>query len=227
MKSKKLHKQIKSLYRLARLQKMLRILLRSTWIGGTGFLIGWGANALWGWFPESSTWLGMGISLAVVNFLTIFYRPVSFEQFIWNLDRKMGLNEQLSAACEIDSVDVGSINTQLSDESLNLIPDLRKRVFRKGWRLRGEVESLLIVFILFFMVFLSGLGNIPAFLPGGLGFLPGLGSDPNAEGIFPSGFPGVTPGELGTPSVVAPLPERLGNWGSVSERAIAVRVYQT
>lgn len=195
MISKKLQRQIKSLYRLARFQKLLRILLRSAWIGGVGYLIGWGTNALWGWFPESSIWLDLGVSLAIINFLTIFYRPVSYKQFIWNLDRKMGLDEQLSAASEIDTMDDGSVNAQLIDESLSLMQDLRKRIFSKGWRLRGEIEALVIVLILFIMVFITSLGNIPSFFPGGLGFLPGLGSDPNARGIFPSGIPGVTPGD--------------------------------
>jgi hypothetical protein len=130
-----------------------------------------------------------------MNLLTILYRPVSLKQFIWNIDRKLGLYEQLSAAFEIDSVGNESVTAQLIDESLNLMPDLRKRILFKGWRLRGEIESFIIVLILFIMVFISGLGAIPSFFPGGFGFLPGLGSDPNAEGIFPSGYPGVTPGD--------------------------------
>jgi hypothetical protein len=65
------------------------------------------------------------------------------------------------------------------------------------WWVRGEFEAGLIVLILLMMVYVSGIGGIPSLipLPGGFGFLPGLGQDPNAEGLFPSGFPGVTPGE--------------------------------
>ena len=195
MISNRFLRKIRSLYWLVRIQRFFRVLLRSTWIGGAGYLLAWGANTLWGWLPDSSSWSMFGASLALLNLLTLIFRRSSFKNFVWNIDRKLGMNEQLSTAVELINKDGELLSEELIEDSLALIPGLRKRIIGKGWRLMGEVEALIIVLILLLMVYLAGIGPIPLFLPGGLGFLPGLGRDPNAEGVFPSGLPGMTPGD--------------------------------
>jgi hypothetical protein len=191
----KLRRKTKSLFRLVRLQRTFRLLLRSAWIGGAGYLLGWGINAFWGYLPDAKIWIWLGGLLAFINIFFIFFHPVSQKQFTWNLDRKLGLKEQLSAAVDLGVGDEGEISDLLIDDASKLVPELRKRIVERGWKVRGEFEAGLVVLILLMMVYLSGIGTLPSFIPGGFGFLPGLGQDPSMDGIFPSGLPGITPGE--------------------------------
>jgi hypothetical protein len=126
------------------------------------------------------------------------FRRSSKVRFFWNIDRRLEMKEQISTAWEVSQLeDPEPLQRELLDETLALIPELRQRIQKKGWHLRGEIQSTLIVLILLGAVWLAGFSIVPEVPPGFSIPLPGLGLMPGAGDVFPSNIPGDTSGNPG------------------------------
>jgi hypothetical protein len=76
----------------------MRLGLRAVWLWLAGVLLAWGANALWGWLPDSRTWFLAGLALSLLP-LAEFLRSLSpRSRWVWTMDRRLGLQEQVSTA---------------------------------------------------------------------------------------------------------------------------------
>ncbi len=195
MSIKKYQKKASSIYRLALFQKGLRILLRATWMGGAGYLFGWCLNEFWGWFPNSNSWMLIALVFVLLNVISIFIKPLSRKRFLWRVDRKLKYKEQISTANQVAEFKKGSLSDSLVEDAMRVLPEIKGRIADKGWNLRGEVESAVIVFILLLIVLISSFEFKFPVGSGGFGFFPSLSQDPSAENVFPSGIPGLTPEE--------------------------------
>jgi hypothetical protein len=185
-----------SLYLLTKGQKMLRLALRATWVWGAVYLLGWALNQLFGWFPQSTTWIAAGGVAAFLVLAQIVLPLVNVAQFMWNVDRRLGLQEQASAAWDVvHKPERSPVDTYLLEDVYPRLLEVRRRVLRYGWYLKLDVIANLIVWALLLTVFLSGLRGIPSIPAFDVGVLPLAGSDPGAEGILPNGVPGLDDGE--------------------------------
>ena len=193
MSKSKFAKQASSLYRVVLLQRGFKLVVRAAWMGGAGYILGWGVHEIWGLFPSPSHWLMVGGGLAVVNLAAIFFPPIPLKAFLWKLDSKLEFNQQFSTAAEVED-ELNSVNQALIEDALGLIPNARRRIIDKGWDLRKEFESGVVVLILLLIIYLTGVGSLPTTIPGGIGILPGAGTNPSFADVFPSGIPGDSDG---------------------------------
>ncbi|MBN2501014.1 MAG: hypothetical protein JXB38_09580 [Anaerolineales bacterium] len=185
------------LYLLTKAQKMLRLVLRAGWVWGAVYLLAWGLNQAFGWFPHSDNWIVAGGIAAFVVLAQIVLPWVNVEHFLWNVDRRLGLQEQASAAWETTrKLDPAPVETLLLEDVYPKLLVVTRRVWRYGWALKLDLVANVIVWLLLLVVFLSGLRGIPQ-IPGfNTGIIPAAGSDPSAESILPSGVPGLEEGEV-------------------------------
>ena len=195
MNRKEFRKKTISIYRLALFQKGLRILLRATWTGGAGYMLGWCLNEFWGWFPNSNSWIWIALGFVLINMVVVLNKSVSHKRFLWRVDRKLNYKEQISTANQAAEFKTESLRGALVDDAMRFLPEIKGRIVDKGWNLRGEIESAVIIFILLLIVFLSSFEFRLPVGPGGFGLLPSLSQDPSADNVFPSGIPGLTPEE--------------------------------
>ncbi len=192
MKTTQVQNQIRRIRRLAIFQRLVRYLLRGAWAGGAVYLLLWGSNEIWGWPDDSRIWLGAGILVSLVIAVRAILPLPRLRRVIWAMDRRLSLREQVSTAWEtIEKGAEGLISGLLLNDLLALLPEVRQRISRRGWYLRREVETALIVFILFALVFLSGITTAITLAPSDISLLPPLGSDPLSSDVFPGGLPGL------------------------------------
>jgi hypothetical protein len=198
MRSERFMREVRRIFRTVFVQKALTVFLRSAWLGGAAYLLCWGANRYFGWFPNQSTWVTVGVFTMVVVFLTVFLSWRMNNQFVWRLDQKYGLDQQLFTAYENlaerkepEAVDDPGLETLLESEAVAQLPSIRRSLTDSGWNIRNEIESTVVILILLLLVFLLGVGNLDRIPPGfGIGLLPGLGTDPSANEVFGGGIPG-------------------------------------
>lgn len=189
------------LYKTVLVQRGMKLILRSAWLGGAAYILCWGVNSFWGWLPNQRAWIFIALAISLITLGTIFFSPVTKKTFVWRLDRLFNTKEQLSTAYE-QALAGGEQNDEILTERLeNLlwadaasqIPSIRRRIIDKGWSLKGEVESGLIVLILLLIIYLVSITSITTIMPQTLvDLLPIPIADPVASDIFPSGFPGDT-----------------------------------
>jgi hypothetical protein len=186
------------LYRIVLIQHATRQILRAAWLGGAVYLFCWGANSLWGVLPNSGYWILFAVLVGFVTLLSIFFKRMKMEDFLWRVDRLFSQNEQISTAYQTarDNEEIDEIRNSLFADAAKLIPVIIRRVIDRGWRLRNDVEATIIILMLLMIVYLSGMESFTAAVSGGgLGLLPGAGSDPSFSDVFPSGIPGDTSGD--------------------------------
>lgn len=179
------------------IQRALRLSLRIIWTAMAGYLLGWGINSLWGWLPDSRTWMVLGLLFASFSLIGIFFPVPRLSRMTWKLDRRLNLQEQVTTAWQVfQKKDNRQVPNLLIYETMQLFPDIMKRVAGRGWFLGRDLLSMLIVLILFWLVFWGDLDVVPIELPETqVDLLPVLGEDPSAEDVFPSGIPGLKPPE--------------------------------
>jgi hypothetical protein len=196
--------RIKMLYRIVVAQKATRIILRAAWLGGAVYLLCWGVNGLWGVLPRSNYWVLFAVIVSFGTLATLLFKPSSQQAFLWRVDGRFDLKEQVSTAYEVAIKKEGSrpaeqpLEKLLIEDADRLMPGITRKVIDKGWGIRDDVESTVIVLMMLLIVYLSGMESFSTAIPGsGLGILPGLGSDPTFRDVFSSGIPGDTSGSAG------------------------------
>ena len=175
-------------------QRSARLILRSLWTGTAGFLIGWGLSTLLGILDDPWLWFLLALAAAAPSLLAVF-RPLRLGNLVWGLDRRMGLQEQVTTAWarERTGRDPTPVEGLLLDDAAALLPKTEARILRKGWFLGRDAESALVVLILAIAILWSRqfeqTFSIPEVTPLSV---PGLEQAPGAEDVFPSGIPGLT-----------------------------------
>ncbi|KAA3648667.1 MAG: hypothetical protein DWQ07_00270 [Chloroflexi bacterium] len=192
MRTQRLQRQVISIERIVWLQRAVRLMLRAAWMGGAILLLRWAMNT---WLAEPSGWLLWGLLiLAVFSFFTVSAvlprgkRP----DFLWRMDRRLGLREQISAAWKVASNEnPTALEEELVNDSTKLLPHIRSQVSRRGWNLRRDVQAALIVIILFLLILIAQLSQINQTAITELQLLPSFSGDPSASEAFPAGLPGL------------------------------------
>jgi hypothetical protein len=186
-------------------QRTLRLLVRAAWLGLSGFLIAWGLDTLYGWFPGQTAWAAAGLLFALPALAAIL-RPLRLERLAWRMDRLLGLREQVTTALGVskDPEPQTPVAAVLLADVEGRFAGIRSRIADRGWDLARDLEALAVVLLL--------LGTIIASHRSGTLFspvettpvgLPSLDQPPGFTDIFPSGIPGLTGappgGEQGNP----------------------------
>lgn len=205
--------------RLVITQRIVRLLVRTAWLGLAGFLIAWGLNVLYG--PFTAGWIWAGAAVLAAPAVAAAFLVVREGTLAWRMDRLFGLKEQVTTALRVERSDAeaGAMAQALVSDAGALLPGLFSRIARRGWDLRRDLEALALVSILLAGAVLTnrtGLRFSPAAAePAGL---PSLGSAPGFGDVFPSGIPGLAgdapAGPEGSPGGQAP--------GSAGEGAGAI-----
>jgi hypothetical protein len=183
-------------YILTKVQKSLRLLLRAFWTCGAVYILGWFLNRQFGWFSDPKLWFQAGLAVAGINIIRIFIPHLSLDRFLWRLDRRLELKEQVSTAWEVSrKKDRGILGNLLIKDAILMLSQVIKRISRYGWFLRWDVLASIIVAIVLVVIFLTRFLASPS-VPGyESGILPSSSGDPSAQDIYPSGIPGMEPGE--------------------------------
>ena len=196
MRAVNLKSRISEIRLLVFTQRAARLSLRALWSGAAGYLLGWGLHVVWGWLPDRGTWFLIGILLAVVNIAGIIYPHSKYKDFMWQLDRRLGLKEQVSAAWEVvNSEETEQVQDLLLADVIRLLPQVREHIARRGWFLQRDIEASIMVLILYIIMVLITLSSLPELPQAKADLLPPLGEDPTAAEIFPSGIPGLSPSD--------------------------------
>jgi len=145
----RIQSELAELRRLARIQNLTRLGIRMLWLFGGGAILGWGIYQLWGLLPSSNLWLLTGLILASFPFVQFILAAKNQSDWTWMLDRRLGLREQVSTAFEIaETRQTTTVSDALIQDVLVLLPQIRARLIEKGWYLRRDLVSLLIVGLL-------------------------------------------------------------------------------
>ncbi len=200
MNREKFMLEIQRIFRVLFVQKSITMFLRAAWIGGAAYLLCWGTNQLWGWFPDQGSWLFYAGLISVLVLGSVLLKRKPTLGFVWRLDRAFNLRQQVYTAYEILATDTETnaaedpgMQELLESEAVGRLPSIRHELADRGWQFRREFESTIVVLILLLIVYLSSVGDISRISGGfGTGFLPLLGRDPTASEIFSGGIPGET-----------------------------------
>ena len=195
--------EIQRIFRIALIQKVILMILRSAWVGGAVYLVCWGTNRIWGWFPNERSWSLTAMIVSVAVFCSVFFVTRPTRKFVWRLDRGFSLQEQVYTLYELLQEGESDVENQpgvrelIKSEHISRLPEVRRKLVDTGWRVREEFEATIIVLILLMIVYLTSVSNITG-IPAGasLSSLPEIGIDPSFEKVFPRGIPGdFGPGE--------------------------------
>ena len=149
---------------IAYIQHALKMVLRACWLGGAVYLLFWGTNHFLGWFTNSVIWVLVALGLGIVILLLLLHRRKIDSKFVWKLDRKFGVHEQIYTAYEDfntkDTQSDDDISIELYKDATNKLPEIRKLIVDAGWGLRGDIEATIIVLILLFIVYVNSVGAI-------------------------------------------------------------------
>jgi len=153
----RLKRELTGLYALARAQRSLRLGLRAFWLGAAGTMLGWGVNALWGWLPNPLSWFLTGLAFALVPFAALAASLLPQSRWVWRLDRRLELQEQVSTAWEVvQKKQGGRLSDSLVEEVAALLPQVRERMLKRGWFLKADLVSTMIVLLLASILLASG-----------------------------------------------------------------------
>jgi hypothetical protein len=182
-------KKLFALRTLVWFQCSLRWLIRAISFGAGGYLIGWSLNRIFGWLPGQTNWIILALIMGFFPLLGIPFSWLKIQHFAWRLDRKLGLNEQVSTAFqEIRENAEGVVQSGLIEAAFLQLGFAQKRILRKGWYLSQDLLSLLIIAVMAGTVFIStqrmaeapqSAGNVP------FEKLPALVPEPVAETRLP------------------------------------------
>ena len=174
-------------------QRAIRLLLRASWTGAAVFLLFWGIDSLFGWFPDPRTWLLAGAFVSLFSLIGIVFPWPRFMRLSWSLDRKLELQEQVSTSWQVVREQNNSQVARhlVADTSLRLQKNIPRIIWR-GWFITRDLLSCLILAILVWLVFWGNMRVTSFSLPQTETMrLPALGEDPSAEQIIPSGIIGL------------------------------------
>ncbi|NIV11864.1 MAG: hypothetical protein GWN62_11485, partial [Aliifodinibius sp.] len=189
--------EVNRIFKIVFFQKLIHLLLRGAWVSGAVYLLFWGSNQLWGWFPNQLTWNLGAIFVFLLVFGSVFFSSKLTHAFVWRLDRGYILQEQVYTLFEVlqDGIQTEDenevIKALLESDDIAQLSKIRQDIVSTGWRMREEVEATVVVMILLIIVYVSSVSNIVRIpINGGVGILPAIGVDPSADQIFADGIPG-------------------------------------
>jgi hypothetical protein len=146
-------RQIKSIYRLVQFQRSLRLLLRSAWIillvysGCMLIIIATGQHQV------EKYLLGLGLLLIIFIPMLYFFSKRKLSDFVWLLDRRLGLKEQVSAAWEaLDNQASHPVAVLLFEDVSRLLTNAYQSVRNKGWYIQKDLLLALIFGIIAFCI---------------------------------------------------------------------------
>ncbi len=222
-------REIARIFQVAWTQKIIKMVLRAAWVGGAIYLFCWGVNRLWGWLPAQAAWFWLAGLAAAGTLGTAFLQRAPSRGFVWRLDRGYRLQEQVFTAYEVIQDETQekkrnpAVDELLQSEQLGRLPAIRRDLADRGWRIKGEFESTVVVLILLLIVYLLSVEDIGRFpLDQGVGILPNLSKDPTAAEVLTENIPGdmggnqpaqLQTGELGSGQNI--ICE--GNWEEVAD----------
>lgn len=167
--------EVKALLRLVRVQFAMRLWMRGAWIGGGLALVGQSLGRADNLGVLETTLGGMAGGAILFVLASLGRRG---ESFAWRLDRQLGLNEQTSAAWELQDVK-SPMQRALVSDVLETLRGVRTRAWRKGWWLRGDVRALWVIGLLTLLVYLNRFtADVPVWNGAALP-IPGVSSGPN------------------------------------------------
>ena len=189
--------EIQRIFRIALIQKMVLMILRSAWVGGAVYLAFWGTNRIWGWFPNERSWTLTALFVSVAVFCSVFLVTRPTRKFVWRLDRGYSLQEQVYTLYELFQVGGPGVENKpgvrelIESEHISRLAEVRRKLVDTGWRVREEFEATIVVLILLMIVYLTSVSSITGITPGAsIRSLPGIGIDPSIDQVFPRGIPG-------------------------------------
>lgn len=153
MNSASFRRRLLILWILSWFQRSVRLLLRAAWMAGGTVLLAWGVNGLWGWLPNPKSWIILGAIVGAVSLILILYQRPKLNQLAWHVDRKLGTQEQISAAWQV--VQAGrqdSVAAALVTETTILLRIVIGRVLVRGWYVMREFVSLTVIVLLFLVI---------------------------------------------------------------------------
>jgi hypothetical protein len=134
------------------------VALRGFWLFIAGFLLAWGAHALWGWLPDQKAWVLTGLTLGLAPLAAFALSISRGSKWVWIMDRRLGLQEQASTAWElIQNGESGELSEALIRDVREIVPQVRQRMLKNGWFLERDLVSTLIVLLLLGMVYITTL----------------------------------------------------------------------
>lgn len=140
--------RITALFALALFQRTTRLLVQAAWLFGAGFLIGWSLQVGWQAMPKVQHWIALGALMAAPPLLGLFI-PVRLRSLLWTLDRRLGLQEQASAAWQAARrKESTAIPTLLYTETADQVQAATGRMLLRGWYLGRDLLSCLMVAVL-------------------------------------------------------------------------------
>ncbi|RMG00604.1 MAG: hypothetical protein D6735_13305, partial [Acidobacteria bacterium] len=146
--------KLKSVYRLAYFQRIIRGILRLLWLGLLGYTSGLILEfTLNNDLKPSIKWV-LASLLGCIGFYRVVFPVVSLKQFLWRLDRLLGKKEQLSTAFEYMNANQNPIAVALIKDVAAMIPEIHRTLRRKGWKIGAEIDYLMISFAILALVLL-------------------------------------------------------------------------
>jgi hypothetical protein len=183
-------------------QRATRLGLRATWLGIAFYLLARVVNIRYGWLPESWKWLLIGALFALLPLGRIVFAWPTRSRLSWNLDRRLGLKEQVSTASNAAIQPApGALESHLIADAGELLATRRGSIIKRGWFIGGEVVSVLIVLTLLSIVIIADQQARNLQLPHGLAntgiTIPPMAEEPSLKDVFPDGVLGLQSTRIG------------------------------
>ena len=184
-------RQVKSIYQLVQIQRALRLFLKSAWIilllysGLTLAIIAAGQHQL------EKYLFGLGLLLIILQPMLYFFSKRELANFVWLLDRRLELKEQVSAAWQsLHKEDNRPFVVLLFEDVSRLLTSVYQNIRIKGWYVQKDLLLVLILGIVAFCVSMYSSLSIESVLPSdqSIAALPPLQEEPSFEDVFPKGM---------------------------------------
>lgn len=182
--------QLRSLYRIAFLQRAIRQIVRFTWLGLLGYALIWTLEYLF-LRPALAEyrWLGF-LCFGVWALYGIFFPRFSLQQFVWRVDCIQDLKAHLATAFQYQSEQDNQVIASLAEEVNARLPEIKSRILRKGWSMMPEIEYLILTLCLLSVLSVISVPNMTIAQDYGVDIPPIL-TEKRREDVFQNGIFGV------------------------------------
>lgn len=182
--------QLIFLYRIAFLQRVIRRIVRFTWLGLLGYALIWTLEYLFPHLPLAEfRWLGF-LCFGIWALYGIFFPRFSLQQFVWRVDCIQGLKAQLATAFQYQSGEKNEVIATLSEEVNAKLPEIKSRILREGWSVMPEIEYLILALCLLIVLSVVSVPNMVIAQDYGVDIPPIL-AEKRQEDVFEDGIFGV------------------------------------
>ena len=182
--------QLWQMIRLVQYQRISRMVIRALWFFGIAYFLMMCIGILASWDDKDKYALWIGLVFSLVPLVTFFTSKRSMESFLWVLDRRLGLKEQISAAWQTLKNKENNPFVDLLHQDVHvLLKNIYLNIRAKGWYLTNDgimlVCAVILVYcVLSFSALRPELSDSYQSLPP----LPPMNSEPTHEDIFPEGI---------------------------------------